>query len=412
MKYGLIGEKLGHSFSKVIHEKLADYTYDLKELSPDQVEAFIKGREFNAINVTIPYKQVVMPFLDEISPQVQAIGAVNTVVCKGEKLYGYNTDFFGMRALIKRAGMEIFGKKVLITGSGGTSHTARAVVEELGAREVVVASRSGQNGVPYAVAKEEHKDARIIINTTPCGMYPNIDDAAIDLNDYPMLEGLVDVVYNPLRTRLVAEALERGIPAVGGLYMLVAQAAYAVEHFLDTEISVAEIERIYKELAFSKENIVLVGMPGCGKSTVGKKLAKKLNRPFHDIDQMITERYGKTPAEIIRQEGESAFREKEATVIREQAASLTGCIIATGGGAILRDDNVRFLKLNGKTVFLDRSLSHLAVTADRPLSSDRKLLEQRYRERYPRYQRIADIAVPADEVPELICEMILKELQK
>ncbi len=412
MKYGLIGEKLGHSFSKLIHEKFADYIYELKELSPEQVEGFIKGKAFEAINVTIPYKQVVMPFLDEISPQAQTIGAVNTVVCKGNKLYGHNTDFFGLRALIKRAGIEISGKKVLIAGSGGTSRTAQAVAAALGAGEVVVASRSGNDGVSYVTAQKVHNDSQIIINTTPCGMYPQIDDAVLDLKDYPMVEGLVDVVYNPLRTKLVADALARGIPAVGGLYMLVAQAAYAVECFLNTRISETDIERVYNELALSKENIVLVGMPGCGKSTIGKRLSRELNRPLYDTDQMITERYGKKPAEIIRQEGETVFREKEATVIREQVAPLTGSIIATGGGAILRDDNVRFLKLNGKTIFLDRSLNLLAVTSDRPLSSDRKLLEQRYRERYLRYQNVADLVIGADEKPAEICERILKELQK
>ena len=412
MKYGLIGEKLGHSFSKMIHEELADYTYDLKELSPDQVEAFIKSKEYNAINVTIPYKQTVMPFLDEISPQAQAIGAVNTIVCKGNKLYGYNTDFFGMRDLIVRAGIEILGKKVLIAGRGGTSHTARAVVADLGAREVIVASRSGKDGVTYAAAKVEHKDVQVIINTTPCGMYPNIDDAAIDLNDYPAVEGLVDVVYNPLRTRLVADALERGIPAVGGFYMLVAQAAYAVEYFLDTKVSETEVNRVFRELSTTKENIVLIGMPGCGKSTIGKKLAMELDRPFFDTDQMITERFGKTPAEIIGEEGEAAFRDKESAVIREQIAPMTGSIIATGGGAILRDENVRFLKLNGKTVFLDRSLDLLAVTADRPLSSDRELLEKRYRERYSRYQSVSDIIISADGDPAEICKNILEEIQK
>lgn len=412
MKYGLIGEKLGHSFSKLIHEELADYTYDIKELSSDQVEAFIKRKEFNAINVTIPYKQVVMPFLDEISTQAQAIGAVNTVVRKGEKLYGYNTDFFGMRALIQRAGIEISGKKVLIAGRGGTSHTARAVAADLGAKEVIVASRSGKDGVTYAAARLEHTDAQIIINTTPCGMYPNVDDAVIDLSDYPAAEGLVDVVYNPLRTKLVMTALERGIPAVGGLYMLVAQAAYAVEFFLDTKVPEVEVERVYNELYTSKENIVLIGMPGCGKSTIGEGLAKQLNRPFVDTDQMITERYGKTPSEIIRKEGEPAFREMESAVIREQVAPMTGSIIATGGGAILRDENVRFLKLNGKTVFLDRSLDLLAVTFDRPLSSDRELLEKRYHERYPRYLKAADLVLSADERPTVLCKKIIKELQK
>ena len=413
MKYGLIGEKLGHSFSKEIHEKLADYTYDLKELSSAELDDFMRRKEFFAINVTIPYKQVVMPYLDEISPQATAIGAVNTVVRKGEKLYGHNTDFFGMRALIRRAGIDLNGKIVMILGRGGTSHTARAVAADLQAKEVIIASRSGKDGITYKVASQTRKDVEIIINTTPCGMYPNIDELPpSDLADYPALEGLVDVVYNPVRTKLVSKALARGIPAVGGLYMLVAQAAYAVEYFLDQDVAQEEIDRVFNELRCAKENIVLIGMPGCGKSTVGKRLAQELNRTFWDTDQLITERFGATPAEIIRTQGEAAFRDMETAVIREQIAPLTGCVVATGGGAILKDENVEYLKMNGRTVFLDRALELLAVTDDRPLSSDRELLEKRYRERYPRYLKTADFTLIANEQPAELCKKIIEEMKK
>lgn len=413
MKYGLIGEKLGHSFSKEIHEKLADYTYDIQEIPPAELGDFMRKKAFSAINVTIPYKQAVFPYLDEISEQAKTIGAVNTVVCKGNKLYGYNTDFFGMRALILRAGIDLTDKTVMILGGGGTSRTARAVAEDLKAKEVLVVSRSGKDGISYAEAKEIHSDAEIIINTTPCGMYPNIDELPpIDLADFPKVEGVVDAVYNPIRTQLVSMARECGIPAVGGLYMLVAQAAYAVEYFLDCKVPQEAIEQVFRELESAKENIVLIGMPGCGKSTVGKRLAKKLNRRFLDTDALLTEYCGKTPNEIIREQGETVFRALETKVILEQAAPLNGCVIATGGGAILRDENVRALKQNGRTVFLDRPLELLAVSDDRPLSSDRQLLEKRYHERYERYCATADIKISAVKEPSILCEQIIEELKQ
>lgn len=407
MKYGCIGEKLGHSFSREIHHRLADYTYELKELTPEELGAFMERKEFSAINVTIPYKQAVIPYLSEISPQAKAIGAVNTIVQRDGKLYGYNTDFFGMRALILRAGIELSGKKVLILGSGGTSRTARAVAEDLSAREILVVSRTGKEGITYEEARACHRDAEILINTTPCGMYPNIHSVPLDIEDYPVLEGVVDAVYNPLSTELVIRARARGIKAVCGLYMLVAQAAFAVEYFLDTKIDPQKIETVYGEIYKSKENIVLTGMPGSGKSTVGRLLAEKTGKTFLDTDALLEKRAGKTPAELIRAEGEPAFRDLESIVIREEAAPMTGCIIATGGGAVLRDENIKELKRNGRIWFLDRPLEEIVPTDDRPLSADRVQLEARYRERYPRYCATADgivtsFATPEETVKEII----------
>ena len=410
MNYGLIGEKLGHSFSKEIHEKLADYTYELKELKPEELDGFMRQKAFKAINVTIPYKQAVIGYLDEISPLAKAIGAVNTVVHRDGKLYGYNTDILGMKGLIAYNGISLAGKKVLILGSGGTSKTARALATESGAGEIYIVSRTGNGGITYEEAYANHKDAQIIINTTPCGMYPNIDGSALDLSSFSKLEGVVDAIYNPLRTALILDAQSRGIPSAGGLYMLVAQAAYAVEFFLNTKIEEAKITAIYRSMLAAKENIVLSGMPGCGKSTVGRILAQKTDRPLFDTDTLIQERFGKTPAEIINQEGEAAFRQKESVVIRETVALKNGCIIATGGGAILRDDNVNNLKKNGKTFFIDRPLDLLVTTKDRPLSSDRELLEKRYNERYDRYCNTADVIIsPAIEL-DAICAKIIKEM--
>lgn len=409
MKYGCIGEKLAHSFSKEIHNRLADYSYELKELRPEEVDGFMHSKDFSAINVTIPYKQTVIPYLDSISPQAKAIGAVNTVVNRDGKLYGYNTDFFGMRALILRAEIDVTSKKVLILGSGGTSKTARAVAADLKAREVLVVSRTGKDGITYEDAYANHSDAQIIINTTPCGMYPQIHNTPIDLDRFPAVEGVVDAVYNPLRTELILRAQEKKIPAAGGLYMLVAQAAFAVEFFLDTKISAEKIESVFYEIYRSKENLVLIGMPGCGKTTVGRILSEQLHKKLTDTDVLITERAGKSPAELIIEQGEAAFRDLESKVISEQVAPMNGSVIATGGGAVLREENVKNLKKNGRIIFLDRPLDELVVTNDRPLSCNRTLLEQRYRERYHRYCDTADqIISPASDLKK-ICQSIIEE---
>lgn len=410
MTYGCIGEKLGHSFSREIHQRLADYTYELKELTPEELVAFMEEKAFSAINVTIPYKQDVIPYLYEISPQAKAIGAVNTIVNRDGKLYGYNTDFFGMRALIRRAGIDPAGKKVLILGSGGTSRTARAVAQDLNAREILVVSRTGNEGITYEDARIHHADAEIIVNTTPCGMYPNIRTVPLNIDDYPCLEGVVDAVYNPLRTELVMQAAERGIPAVCGLYMLVAQAAFAVEFFLDTTVPAEKIEAVYRSMVAEKQNIVLTGMPGSGKSTVGKLLAQKLGKTFMDTDTLLTERAGRTPAEIINSEGEPAFRDLESAVIRDAAAE-TGCIIATGGGAILRDENIKELKRNGRLYFLDRPLSEILPTDDRPLSGNREQLEKRYQERYQRYCDTADHIISPASVLDEVCKQIIEDTE-
>ncbi len=412
MNYGCIGEKLGHSFSREIHQRLADYTYELQELAPQEVAAFIQAKAFSAINVTIPYKQTVIPYLDQISPRAEAIGAVNTVVNKNGKLYGYNTDFWGMQALIRHIGVDPKGKKVLILGSGGTSKTARAVCREMDAGSVWVVSRSGKEGITYEDAMKNHSDTQLIINTTPCGMYPNIQDIPVKLNYFPRLEGVVDAIYNPLRTQLVYAALQQGLPAAGGLYMLVAQAVYAVEFFLDQKIPASEIDRVYGELMAEKENIILTGMPGAGKSTVGRKLAAALNKRFLDTDDLITQAAGKAPGQIIEQEGEAAFRDMESRVIREQAAPLNGCVIATGGGAILRDENVRNLKLNGRFCFLNRPLDTIKPTPNRPLSQNRELLQKRFEERYPRYMETADLSVISGETADITCNKLLEELKK
>ena len=291
-KYGCIGKKLTHSFSKEIHAELADYEYQLMELGEDEVKPFLEARDFEAINVTIPYKQTVIPFLDWVSDVALRIGAVNTIVNKNGRLYGYNTDYYGMQALIQRVGVDLFGKKVLILGSGGTGKMARAVAEDMGAAAVLTVSRRAENGfVTYDEAKKLHADAQVVINTTPVGMYPNCEGSPIRVSDFPCLEGVIDAVYNPLCTDLVLDAREKGIRAEGGLYMLVMQAVMAVEKFLDIQIQKDVADRVFASVLASKENLVLTGMPGCGKSTVGRLLNLE-GYTFIDTDAEIERRCG------------------------------------------------------------------------------------------------------------------------
>ena len=412
MKYGCIAEHLGHSFSALIHARLADYQYELCELSPCEVDGFMQARDFRAINVTIPYKQTVIPYLDEIDDIARRIGAVNTIVNRDGKLYGYNTDFAGMCALIERMGLNLTGKKVAILGTGGTSRTARAVAAHLGAAEILVISRTAREGViDYAALLQAHTDTEILINTTPVGMYPNISGIPVEPERFPRLCGVVDAVYNPLSTPLILRARAMDIPAEGGLYMLVAQAAFAVEHFLDTTVPREKIDEVYRDILCQKRNIVLVGMPGCGKSTLGRMLAERLGMSFDDSDDAIVRRASKPIPEIFAEQGETAFRDIESAVIREEIAPRGGCVIATGGGAILREENVFCLKQNGILIFLDRPLDQIAATGDRPLSSNREMLQTRYRERYPKYCACADIILPIGSNPEENVEKILQALE-
>ncbi len=399
MIYGCIGEKLGHSFSADIHRQLFDYSYELKEIPRDELDAFMERKEFRAINVTIPYKEAVIPHLDEVSDTARLIGAVNTIVNRDGYLIGYNTDFLGMCALLRHAGISLADKTVLILGSGGTSKTAEAVARHLGCRRVHRVSRSGQDGCITYEQALQLTDTQIIINTTPCGMYPNLGTSAVNVDDFPALEGVVDAVYNPLRSKLVCDAQAKGIPATGGLYMLVAQAAYAAEKFIGQSVSDAKIQSVYRRMVAEKQNIVLVGMPGCGKSAVGKRLAAVLSMDFIDTDTRIMEKAGKSIPDIFAQDGEKAFRDLESAVIADLAAC-QHTVIATGGGAVLRPENVQNLKQNGRLYFIDRSLDSLIATDDRPLSSNKADLQRRYEERYPVYCGCCDLHVHSDNILE------------
>lgn len=411
MQYGTIGEHLTHSFSPEIHAALASYPFELKEIPADEIHQFMTDRAFNAITVTIPYKQTVIPYLTHISDTAKAIGAVNTVVNKDGVLSGYNTDFGGMVALIQRAGIELANKKVLILGTGGTCRTAKAVAAHLGASAVyTVGRKEGEGDLTYPQAAT-HTDTDILINTTPCGMFGNAAGMAIDPTVFPALAGVVDVVYNPLRTPLVLAAKKRGIPAVGGLYMLVMQAVLASEIFLDCKYDPEITERVYLDIKRSKENIVLTGMPACGKSTIGKLLAEKLNRPFIDTDEEIEKKTGMHPSAIISEQGEAAFRDIESAVICE-VSTKNGAVIATGGGAVLRPENVDALRSNGKLFFLNRPVELLTPTADRPLSLTKETIEQRFAERYPTYLSTADHVIAGDGTPQEVATLVERSFLK
>lgn len=396
MLYGLIGAHLTHSYSPEIHSEIADYSYGLTELGGDELRSFMEKRDFRGINVTIPYKQAVMPYLDSVSPEAERIGAVNTIVNRGGRLYGYNTDCAGMEALILRAGLTLGGRKVLVLGTGGASKAAVAAAEGLGAREVILVSRSGKgNAATYGEAEDKHRDADILINTTPVGMYPETDKSPVGLQAFGRLGGVIDAIYNPLRTNLVLNAAERGIRARGGLYMLSAQAVESSALFRDAEADAESTYRVYRAVLDKKMNISLIGMPSCGKTTVGRRLAGLTGKTFVDTDEEIIKAAGMPIADYFAKYGEPAFRSLEREAVRS-ATQRNGCVVATGGGAVLDSENVRALKHNGAVIFIDRSVGRLTSTPDRPLSSSREALLRLFNERYALYRAASDARVDGD----------------
>ena len=412
MQYGLIGEKLSHSFSKEIHESLESYTYELCEIARENLANFLQKREFSAINVTMPYKKEVIPHLDEVSTIAGELQAVNCIINKGGRLYGYNTDYFGMRDLILRSGIDLSGKKVLILGTGGTSRTSTLVCKDLGANKIIRVSRSENDfAITYEEAYKNHFDADVIINTTPVGMYPDCYNSPIDLNKFNNLSAVFDAVYNPICTQLVLDAKAKGIYAEGGLYMLVSQAVHAVELFIDTKFEKTKTDEIFNKILKEKENIVLIGMPSCGKTTIGKILAQKLSRELIDIDDEIVKHIGCEIAEFFKTHTEKEFRDTE-TQITKEISKKNGVIIATGGGCVLRDENTRALRQNGKLYFLDRDLSNLTPTDSRPLATKKEAMEKLYKERYGIYTSKCDCRIDGNLTPQVEANLIEKEFYK
>ena len=384
MKSGLLGRKLGHSYSPQIHSYLGDYPYTLFEKEPEEVADFVLHGDYIGINVTIPYKKDVIPYLDELSPAARKMASVNTIVRRKDgTLFGHNTDYFGFTSMVLRSGIQVSGKKVLVLGSGGTSNTAVKALTDLGAT-VIIISRSGENN--YANL-HLHDDASVIVNTTPVGMYPKTGVSPVDLKQFPKLEGVLDVIYNPARTQLLLDAEKMRLPCENGLWMLVAQAKEAAEYFTDAPISDDVIAKIHRKLSNQMQNIVLIGMPGCGKSTVASALAAKLGRKAVDADAEIVRMAGKPIQDIFAQDGEELFRAWETKVLAELGKQ-SGLIIATGGGCVTQDRNYPLLHQNGNVFWLHRDIS-LLPTEGRPLSQQNKLTDL-YAARKPLYDRFSD----------------------
>lgn len=401
---GLLGKTLGHSYSPLIHSYLGQYEYRLFEKQPHELEDFLKRGEFEGLNVTMPYKKDVIPYLDALSPIAARLGAVNTIVRREGKLIGHNTDYAGFLSMVHRSGLDPAAKKVLILGSGGASATAVAVMEDLGA-DVIVISRGGENN--YNNLYTMHTDAAIIVNTTPVGMYPNTDFSPISISAFPALEGVLDVIYNPTNTMLLQLAQESGVYGMSGLWMLVAQAREASEWFQNATISEERLAEIYRTVKAQMENIVLIGMPGCGKTTVGIALAEKLGRKFVDADAVIVEQAKMSIPEIFAKEGEEGFRSREIKVLSELGKQ-SGLVIATGGGCVTQAVNHSNLHQNGRIFWLKRQISQLP-TDGRPLSQKGNL-EEMYRIRKPLYESFADVIIESETVEQAV-QQIMEAIQ-
>jgi len=412
--FGLLGEKLGHSYSPVIHERLGGYEYPLYEISPCDLDAFMTEKKFDGVNVTIPYKQAVMRYCASLSAEANSIGSVNTIIKdKDGLLHGYNTDCHGFRVMLQRGNIDPEGKKILVLGGGGSSKTVIYVLSELGAREIITISRKGENNYTNI---SRHYDVQIIVNTTPVGMYPGNGESPVHLDEFKQLEGAADLIYNPMRTKLLLDAERLGIPRVNGLAMLVCQAEAASRLFLGMDFSGndGEAERsqltdkIINAVISRTRNIALIGMPGCGKSTIGKQLAKTLNRPLADIDELIASCAEKNIPRIFAEDGEETFRGIETRVLGEQAAR-SGIVIATGGGIVTRPENFNLLRQNSLIIYLKRGLNELTVSG-RPLSGSVGI-ETLAKQRLPLYESWSDCIIDIEANPGLTVKKILNTLE-
>lgn len=401
-RFGLIGYPLGHSFSPQIHRRLGSWPYELHPLQPEELGPFLQAGEFSGLNVTLPYKTAVIPYCGELSPIARRIGSVNTILRRPDgTLYGHNTDYDGLRGLLEQAGLaqEFTDRKVLVLGSGGASLTARTVAQDLGAGEVVVISRSGPD---HYGNLDRHADARFILNTTPVGMYPNTGKAPLDLKLFPLCRGVCDIVYNPARTQLILDAQQLDIPAVGGLGMLVGQAKAAAELFLGKTLESGLAAGITREIRNETENMVLIGMPGCGKSTVGHVLADRTGRRLVDIDQELEREFGCTIPDFFAQKGEAAFRQAESKMLARFCRE-SGLVIACGGGAVTVPENIDVMRQNGRLVYLRRPLEELP-TEGRPVSRSRPL-EELFAQRRPLYESAADLTVDNVQVEQAAADI-------
>ncbi|MCL2545625.1 MAG: AAA family ATPase [Oscillospiraceae bacterium] len=404
LRIGLLGQSLKHSYSPQIHAALSGaYSYELFEVEPGDLENFMQCADWHGINVTIPYKQAVVSYCDELSKAAKSIGSVNTIVRRADgSLYGDNTDAAGFALMLQKSGMTVSGSKALVLGSGGSSLAVSHMLRLCGAREVVTISRRGENNYENI---GRHANADVLINTTPLGMYPNVGTAAVDMRKFPNVSGVLDIVYNPARTALMLDAEVAKIQHIcGGLPMLIGQAARAAEIFTEQSIANETVDAVLRDMEIKAQNIIIIGMPGSGKSTIARTLAQQLGRPLIDTDTEVTEAIGMTPGEMIQREGEDAFRARETEVLA-RFGKQTGLVIATGGGVVTREENYRHLRQNGVIVFLERPVSWLA-RKDRPLSQGD--IYQLHRQRLPMYRRFANATVKNDGKREVVAEAVLR----
>lgn len=406
MRCGLLGEKLGHSYSPAIHGQLGDYSYEFFEKKPEELADFLTKGDFAGLNVTIPYKKAVLPYCAELTPQAEALGAVNTIIRRSDgSLLGHNTDYSGFKTMLQHSGLKVAGKKALVLGSGGASNTAVAVLKAAGA-QVIVISRQGEDNYENL---HLHADAAVIVNATPVGMYPDTDAIPVDIGQFSKLEGVLDLIYNPARTRLIQAAAKQGLVAENGLLMLVAQAKEASEWFTGAAIADGKVTTIYKQMKQQIENIVLIGMPGSGKSTVGKLLAEQTGKAFADADELIPELVGKSIQQIFAEDGEEVFRQWETKALTALGKK-TGMVIATGGGCVMRAENEAILRQNGRIFCLERQLESLD-TQGRPLSQTSGVA-QLYRIRKPLYAQFADYTIDNNGAPEDTVAEILQHWEE
>lgn len=405
-RFGLLGEKLGHSFSPMLHGMLGDYGYTLIERAPDELEELFASGEYDGFNVTIPYKKAVIPFMSELTDTARRCGSVNTVVRRADGTYlGDNTDFYGFSVLLSESGLSVEGKKVLVLGDGGVAPTVREVLKDARVGETVTISRRGENNYENL---SRHADCSIIVNTTPVGMYPSVGASPLDISVFPRLEGVIDLIFNPLRTELMLRAEEAGLTAAGGLLMLAAQAVRASERFTGATFDEPSVSRrLCDAVLRAQTSVFIIGMPGCGKTTVGRELAKHLGRELADADALLTARIGDIPA-FFRDHGEEAFRREEAKLLAELGAR-SGLVLATGGGCVTREENYRALHQNGTIVWLRRDLAQLP-TEGRPVSQ-RDGVQAIYERRKPLYESFADLTIE-NTTPEETVTQLLRLLEQ
>lgn len=398
--YGLLGKKLKHSFSPYIHNKLGNKEYTLIEKTESEAIEFLKEKKFKGLNITIPYKELAKNLCDFLSPEAEKIGAVNTIKNIDGKLYGYNTDYFGLKKTLENLNCNIEEKKILILGNGATTKTTKVVLKDLGVENIVVASRTGE----YSFNDYHYfGDSNIIINCTPVGMYPNNLESLVQINKFSNLEYVVDLIYNPIKSKLLLDSMENNVKCYNGLDMLVNQAIKSSEIFFDIDYDKKIGAKIVNEINSNEHNIVLIGMPGSGKTTVAKKLSQSTLKTLVDTDIIIEKRENKRIGDIFIEFGEEYFRELEKNIISEVGKEHNQ-VIATGGGSILKKENYNALKQNSIIFYIRRDIEKLEL--GRPVAKTLEDLRNLYNNRKALYEKYADYIIENNNIEEVVNQIL------